>query len=147
MALIRWDPFSELNSLHDQVNSLFNETFGSSTSGVMQAPATDIYSDDKGLTIETHLPHFKEEEISVEQHNGELEIRAEHQEKEEEKDKDRKYLVRESVNQYYRRFTLPQNSDADHIEAKLEKGVLRISVPYKELPKPKRIAISSKSKK
>lgn len=144
MALIRWDPFSELNSLHEQVNTLFNEAFGGSRPSGMMAPATDVYSDDKQLTIETHLPNFKQDEISVQQHDGELEIKAEHQEKEEQKS--RKYLVRESVNSYYRRFTLPKNSDADHISAKFEDGVLTVTVPYKELPQPKRIAIAAKTK-
>ena len=145
MALVRWDPFSELDSLHDQVNALFNDTFGNiaRTGGVL-TPATDIYSNDKELTIEAHLPNFKEEEISVEQHEGDLEIKAEHKEKEE--SKDRKYIVRESVSNYYRRFTLPKNSDKDNVKARYEDGVLRVTVPYKELPKPKRIAIASKSK-
>jgi len=144
MALIRWDPFTELNSLHEQVNSLFNEAFGNVRFSGIPLPATDVYSDEKGLTIETHLPNFREDEIAVQQHDGELEIKAEHEEKEE--SKDRKYLVRESMNRYYRRFTLPRNSDADNIQAKFEDGVLKVSVPYKELPKPKRIAISAKSK-
>lgn len=145
MALTRWDPFAELNNLHNQVNSLFNDAFGGSmslTSGL--TPATDVFSDKNGLTVEAHLPNFKDEEISVEQHQNELEIKAEHQEKEE--SDDRKYLVRESANKYYRRFTLPKNADADNISAKFEDGVLRVTIPYKELPEPKRIAISAKAK-
>ena len=145
MALVRWDPFAELNTLHEQVNSLFNESFGNVGSAGTSLPATDVYSNDKELTIEAHLPNFKDEEISVQQHNGELEIKAEHQEKEE--SKDRKYLVRESVSRYYRRFVLPKNTDADNINASFEKGVLKVTVPYKELPKPKRIAISAKASK
>lgn len=144
MALVRWDPFSELNTLHDQVNALFNNTFGNAQSGGMLAPATDVYSNDKELTVEMHLPNFKEEEISVQQHEGELEIKAEHKEKE--KSEDRKYLIKESVSRYYRRFALPKNSDVDSINAKYENGVLKVVVPFKELPQPKRIAISAKSK-
>jgi HSP20 family protein len=144
MALIRWDPFSELNRLHEQVNSLFDDAFGDAQQGLL-TPTTDVYSDEKELTIEAHLPNFKEEEISVQHHNGELEIKAEHEEKE--KSDDRKYLVRESVSRYYRRFTLPKNSDADNVSANYEDGVLKVTIPYKKLPKPKRIAISAKSKK
>lgn len=145
MALLRrWDPFSELNSLHEQVNELFNQSLGDMHSSDSAAPATDVYSDDKGLTIETQLPNFKEDEISIEQHEGELAIKAEHEEKEE--SKDRKYLIRESVSRYYRRFALPRSSDTEKIDASFENGVLRITVPYKELPQPKKIAISAKSK-
>lgn len=143
-ALTRWDPFAELDTLHKHVNSLFNDTFSNIGTTGSSLPATDVYSNDKELTIEAHLPHFNEDEISVEQHDNELEIRAEHKEKKE--DKDRKYLVRESVSQYYRRFALPKNIDVDAIKADFKKGVLKITVPYKELPEPKRIAIGSGSK-
>lgn len=141
MAIIRWDPFAELDNLHNQVNSLFNDTFGGVQSRQLTLPVTDVFSDEGGLTVEAHLPNFKDDEINVEQHHGELEIKAEHQEREE--DRSRKYLVRESVNKYYRRFTLPKNADANAITAKFEDGVLRVKVPYKELPEPKRIAITS----
>lgn len=145
MALVRWDPFAELDSLHSQVNSLFNDAFGAHKTG-LALPTTDVYSDDKSLVIEAHLPSFKEDEISVEQHHGELAIKAEHQEKQEDKDK-KKYLVRESVNKYYRRFTLPKNADAESVTAKFEDGVLKVEIPFKELPAPKKIQISSKASK
>lgn len=144
MALIQWDPFAELNSLHNQVNSLFNDSFGSSRQLVKMGTATDVYSNKDGLTVEVHLPNFAEDEISVEQHQGELEIKAEHQEQE--KSKDKKYIVRESATSYYRRFTLPKNANTDNISAKFENGILKVVVPYKELPKPKKIQISARSK-
>lgn len=149
MAIIRWDPFSELNSLHEQVNSLFNDTFSDVGQWAANQPATDIYSDEKELTIETHLPNFKEDEITVSENQGALEIKAEHVEKEEDKGKkkDRRYLVRESVNQYYRRFALPTNADTAAIKASFEGGVLKVAVPYKELPEPKRINIEAKTGK
>lgn len=144
MAITQWDPFAELNSLHNQVNSLFNDAFGGTRSS-LNGPATDVYSDKKGVTIEAHLPNFKDSEISVEQHQGDLEIKAEHQEKEESEGK--KYLLRESVSSYYRRFTLPRNANAEKIEARFEDGVLKVHVPYKELPQPKKISISAKASK
>lgn len=147
MALIRWDPFAELNSLQQQVSSMFNDVFGNAGVGAALMPATDVYSDDAGLTIEAQLPRFKEDEITVQQHEGQLEIKAEHQEKEEDKKQDRRYLVRESVSRYYRRFALPRNADADNIAAKFENGILKVTVPYKELPQPKRIQIGAKSTK
>jgi HSP20 family protein len=144
MALVRWDPFAELDSLHSQVNSLFNDAFGGHKTG-LALPTTDVYSNDKSLVIEAHLPSFKEDEVSLEQHQGELAIRAEHQEKQEDKNK-KKYLLRESVSKYYRRFTLPKNADTDAVTAHFEDGVLKVEIPFKELPAPKKIQIGSKSK-
>ena len=147
MAIVRWDPFAELDNLHNQLNSMFNNTFSDRNHlASLNIAATDVYSDDNGLTIEAQLPNFKDSEISIEQHQGELEIKAEHQEKEEDKSK-KKYLLKESVSKYYRRFTLPKNADVNNIGAKFEGGVLKVYVPYKELPAPKKIAIGSGVKK
>lgn len=143
MAIVRWDPFAELNALQEQVHSLLNSNLAPNTGDTRLMPATDIYSDDKKLTVEAHLPRFSEHEITVEEHDGILEIKAEHEEKEE--DKEKKYILRESTNRFYRRIALPKNADSDKIAARFENGVLKVEIPYKELPQPKRIKIGAKS--
>ena len=144
MALTGWDPFSELNSLHDQMNGLFGQAFGQNTAQLL--PVTDVYSqDDKAIIIEIHLPNFTDDEVSVDVQDDALTISAAHEEKEEHKG--RKYLVRESSSSFYRRVALPRQADQDHIEAHFDKGVLKVTVPLKELPKPKKVSIGSGSKK
>jgi HSP20 family protein len=141
MAIVRLDPFADLRSLHSQVDDMFNEMFRSSAKQL--APTTDVYTDDnKSLVVETHLPNLTEKEVSVEVHQGILEIRAEHSEKEEDKGK-RKYLLRESSSSFYRRLELPARSDADGVKASFKDGVLKVNVPFKELPKPKSVKIQS----
>ena len=143
MSLVRWDPFGELNSLHDQMNSLFNQAFGSSSQQLL--PVTDVYSEgDKQMTVEVHLPNFDDKEVNVDVQDGALIIAAQHDEKEEKK---RQYLVRESSTSFYRRVALPKQADQDHIKAHFAKGVLKVAVPFKELPKPKKVAIESGEKK
>ena len=144
MAIVRWDPFGELNSLHDQMNSLFNQAFGQNTAQVL--PVTDVYSqDDKSMIVEAHLPNFAESEISVDVQDGTLVISAEHHEKDEQKS--RKYLVRESASSFYRRVALPRQTDEAKIKAHFDRGVLKVTVPFKELPQPKKVAIESGDKK
>lgn len=144
MAIIRWDPFSELNSLHDQMNGLFNQAFGQAAGQVM--PVTDVYSqNDKEMVAEVHLPNFLESEIHIDVQDGSLVISAEHQEKEE--DKARKYLVRESSSSFYRQLALPKQADEEKIKAHFDDGVLKITIPFKALPKPKKVAIQSGVKK
>lgn len=147
MALVRWDPFAELSSLHDQLNNVFSDTF-SSQRNLLAAPVTDVYmeNDNKQLVVEAHLPNFKEDEVSVNINEGALEIKAEHHEKDEEKKK-RHYMVRESSSSFYRRIALPKQADEEKIAADFDKGVLKVIVPFKELPQPKKIAIEAKSKK
>ena len=143
MAIVGWDPFNELNSLHDQVNSLFTQAFGSSAQQLL--PVTDIYSqNDKEMVVEVHLPNFADKEVNVDVQDGALVISAEHQEEDEQKG--RKYLVRESSTSFYRRVALPKQADQEAIKAHFDKGVLKVTMPFKELPKPKKVAIDSGGK-
>jgi HSP20 family protein len=104
-----------------------------------------VYSEDnKTMVVEAHLPNFTQDEVDVAVHDHALEIKAEHHEKNEDKKK-RQYLVRESSSSFYRRIALPKQADEDAIAANFDNGVLRVTVPFKELPQPKRVAISSKA--
>ena len=86
------------------------------------------------------MPQFDEKDISVDIDEGALVIQAERHEKTEDK---KKYVVRESSSSYYRRIALPDQADEGKIDAHFAKGVLTVTVPFKELPTPKKIAITS----
>lgn len=151
-ALIRFgqDPFAGLTSLHSQLDDMFNDFLrGSSLPSGMSLPAMDVYNDgDKQLVAEVQVPGFDKDDIEINVHNGVLEIKGEKKSKEEEKNKDRTYMVRESSSSFYRRIALPKHADADSVQAKFDDGMLKVTVPFKELPKPKRVEITAgKSKK
>jgi HSP20 family protein len=150
--IVRWDdPFAGITSLHSQLDDMFNNFFTTmpTTQASQTMPAMDIYSeDDKQLVAEVHAPGFDKDDVEVNVHNGVLEIKGEKHEKEEDKkDKKRSYMVRESHASFYRRLALPDYADAEHVDAQFENGVLRVMIPFKELPKPKKIAISNGKKK
>ena len=149
--LVRWDdPFAGLTSLHSQLDDMFNNFF-TGLPGPAHAqgiPAMDIYSEgDKQLVAEVQAPGFSKDDVEVSVHNGVLEIKGEKHEKEEDKkDKKRSYMVRESHASFYRSIALPKYADADKVDAQFDNGVLKVTVPFKELPQPKKIAISSGKK-
>ncbi len=138
--LMRWDPFSELSALQKQ---FFGDDFMSSLKGV-NIPTTDVYTKDNQLVVEAHLPNFNQADVTVQTENGSLVISAERHEKDE--DKAKKYVVRESSSSFYRRIQLPDRADAEHIEAHLDEGILKVVVPLTPLPEPKKITVSSKKK-
>jgi HSP20 family protein len=136
--LVRFDPLAELNALQRE---FFEDGFFSPLRG-SKLPTTDVYTeDDKQLTVEAHLPNFAEKDISVDVDQGALVIQAEKHEREE--DKKKKYVVRESSSSFYRRITLPEQADDGNISAQFTDGVLKVVVPFKALPAPKKIAISA----
>jgi HSP20 family protein len=140
--LVPFDPFAEMRALQKQ---FFGDDFFGTRQTAASMPTTDVYTEgDKQLTVEAHLPHFDEKDITISVDKGILEIQAEKHEKEE--DKDKKYVVRESSSSFYRRIALPEQADEENIKADMDKGVLKVVVPFRELPAPKKIAIGAQSK-
>lgn len=140
--LVKFDPFAELNTLQRQ---FFGDDWFTPLKGV-NIPTTDVYTnEDKELVVEAHLPNFSQDDIDIHMDNGALVIQAEKYEKEE--DKKKKYVVRESSSSFYRRIQLPDRADAGAIEAHLDDGILKVTVPLKALPEPKKINVKSRVKK
>jgi HSP20 family protein len=133
--------------MHSQLDDLFNSFF-TSTPSSQNAPAMDIYSeDDKHIVAEIQAPGFTKDDVEVNVHNDMLEIKGEKHQKEEDKGKKRSYMVRESHASFYRSIALPKGADADNVSAEFTDGVLKVTVPLKELPAPKRVAIGEGTKK
>lgn len=139
------DPFMGLSGLHSYIDDMFNDFMGGSiTPSLASSTQADVYvEDDKQLVAEIHAPGFNKDNIDVSVHEGVLEISGKKSEKQEDDDKKRNYMVRESSSSFYRRFALPKHADADNVDAHFEDGVLKVTVPFKELPKPKKIQIGS----
>lgn len=145
MALIRYnDPFNRgVRSPFQELESLFDEALGAPAQPGLTTPVSDVYLDEneENLVVEAHLPGYEEDDIEVEVDEGALLIRAERSQKDTDKKKGRKYIVRESSSSFYRRIGLPQNVEEDKINANFEDGVLKVTVPMQELPKPKKVNI------
>lgn len=144
-GLTQYDPFSDLTNMHSQIDQLFSNLLGGNTNR-LNAPALDVYSDDKNLVAELNVPGFDKEDIDVNVHDNVLEISGQKHEKEESKGKKRNYLVRESYSNFYRSLALPKRADGNNVKAAFDNGVLKVTIPLKELPKPKKVAISAGKK-
>jgi HSP20 family protein len=128
---------------------MFSDIFPISLAGPAHGmPALDVYTeDDKALVTEVQVPGFDKDDISVNIQDGVLEIKGEKHEKAEDKKSKRSYMKRESHASFYRSLVLPKNANADKIDAHFDNGVLTVTVPFKALPKPKKISISAGKKK
>ena len=137
--IVKFDPFTEMQALQRQFfgDDLFTPIKS------LQLPTTDVYTqDDKQLVVEAHLPNFDEKDVDIHLDGNALVVSAERHEQE--KDKKKKYVVRESSSSFYRRVQLPNIADKDNIAAHMKDGVLTVTVPFKELPAPKKIEIKKK---
>lgn len=139
--IVRFNPLAELSSLQRQ---FFGDDWLSPFKG-MNIPTTDVYTTEKGMVVEAHLPNFELENIDIQIEDGVLVISAQRHEKEEHKD--RKYVVKESSSSFHRQIAIPERAQEDGVKASLDDGVLKVLVPISPLPEPKRVTISSNSKK
>jgi HSP20 family protein len=106
------------------------------------APVVNTREDDKAYHVEADLPGVEKEDIKVDVKDNVLTISGERKHKEEVKREDY-YKLESSYGKFERSFTLPKGVDADHIEAKTEKGVLAVTIPKlkTEVEKTKKIEV------
>lgn len=141
--LVPFDPFAELQQLQRQL--LGDDDWLSTPVQMHAMPTTDVYTeDDKQLVVEAHLPNFGEKDIEAYVDGDMLVVRGERHEQE--KDKTKKYVVRESSSSFYRRIRLPERANKDSVEAHVQDGVLKVVVPLRELPQPKKIDVKVSKK-
>lgn len=82
------------------------------------------------------LPGVKKEEVKVEVEDGNvLKISGQRAREKEEKN-DTWHRVERSSGQFSRMFRLPENAKVDQVKASMENGVLTVTVPKSEAPKP-----------
>jgi len=145
MPIVRWDPFSDMIQLRDEIGRWFEDVGEKSKSrkSAVWAPNVDIKETDKEIQIKADLPGIKMEDIDVSVDEDQLIIKGERKEEKEEKEKD--YVrVERSYGSFYRSFNIGVPVKADEVKATYKDGVLEINLPKSEAKKPKRIAISGK---
>jgi len=149
MFLTEYDPQRLFNRLQQQLNNLYgvlparldDEESNIVTSSWM--PAVDIKEESDRYVIRADVPGVDPEKIEVTMENGILTIKGERQTEKKEEGKDYKRVER-SYGSFYRRFSLPDNADADNIGAGSRNGVLELSIPKRETTKPRKITVKSR---
>lgn len=96
-----------------------------------RVPAVDIKDEGTGYVVEAEVPGVAKEDVEIEIGEDAIEIRAKKEEEKEEKGEG--YIRKERGSlRFYRRLPLPDDVDREKVEAKMENGVLRISLPKAE---------------
>ena len=138
-------PFNALNEIHRELSRVFDNRHAYALEPIAYSPANwspqvDIKETDTEFTVSADLPGVTPEEVDVTLHNGILTIKGERSsEKNTEKDG---YKRRERIRgSFFRQFTLPESTNEDAIKAKSVNGVLEITIPKAEKPKPLSITV------
>jgi HSP20 family protein len=133
--LVRWDPFEEMNRLHDHFFS------GRGLAKQAFQVAVDIREEADAFYVDAEVPGLKAEDIKVDVEKNVLTLSGERKvETEETKEKYRR--IERQYGSFTRSFSLPENVDTDSISADLKNGVLELRLPKREVPTPKSISVN-----
>jgi len=151
MAMQRWQPVSELVSLRQAMDRLFEDSFVRpsrllTSLGEAAAPALDVYQTPSEVVVKTALPGLKPEDINIDITGDTLTIRAETKGEQDIKKEDYLYQERR-YGAFSRSMVLPGGLKRDKAEASLGEGILTLSIPKAEEAKPKAIKVKPKEKK
>ncbi len=148
MALIRWEPVRELNTIQSEMNRLFNTFFdtsapsnGGSTPLRRWIPAMDLVETQDDFVLRADLPGLSEEDVNIELEDNILTISGERKAEHEER-KEGYYRVERSSGMFSRSLTLPEGVNPDAVRASFDRGVLEVRIPKPEERKPRKVAIS-----
>ena len=113
--------------------TVFDDFFNSDWMPRMKAtaPAVNVKEDAKAYTMEVAVPGIKKEFCRVNINaDGNLDIAIENKMEHKEEDKKQHYLRREfSYSNYQQTYVLPDDIVKDNIAAKVDDGVLTITMP------------------
>ena len=130
MLLTKFDPMREFKELEERLSSALKvPDLGSEFSSFK--PSVNTREGEYAYHIEVDLPGVKKDDISVDIKDDILTISGERKTKKEVKEKDY-YKMESSYGKFQRSFTLPDNIDAENIEANSKDGVLEVVIPKME---------------
>lgn len=125
------------NNDFDWLNNWFDDNFFNTpvmAQTTTTAPAVNVKEDNKQYVMEVAVPGLKKEQVNMSiDKDGYLTLSIENKNEQKDENKKEHYLRREfSYTSYRQSYTLPDNVDADKIEANVADGVLKVVLPKVE---------------
>ncbi|UCF90611.1 MAG: Hsp20/alpha crystallin family protein [Desulfobacterales bacterium] len=111
------------------------------TPGLVFTPAVDIFETNREITLLADMPGVQADDLTIDLRDNTLTLSAgvapvEHSDEED-------ILVEYRTGRYYRQFTLGELINQENIDAKLNDGVLRLTLPKVEKATPKKIVVTT----
>lgn len=143
-SLMRFDPFRELQTLHEAMDELFESRFPRKTTGWSRAwnLDLDLVEKDDEFVVQASIPGIDPEDMEIVYTNGMLTLKGEVKETKE--TEEGQYHMRERrFGEFRRSLSLPTAVDDDNIEASYHNGILTLRLPKAEEAKPRRIPVQT----
>lgn len=143
MSIQRWDPFREMMTLRDAMNSLMEDALVRPRAGMNALTGgmpLDLRETDGTFVVETTVPGAKPENVDISILGDTLRITAEVRDSGEREGE--RWLIRERrFGRFERSLSLPSQVNAEGATANFSDGVLRITLPKAEAARPRQIQV------
>lgn len=135
MAIVRWNPLSEIEILRHQMDKMFDEMIGfdnsSNASQDAWKPAIELIDSENNLTLRAEVPGIEAKNLDVNASREAVTIRGENRYKKEAQDKG--YFRSEfRYGKFERTIKLPVPIDNNNIDASFKDGILTLTLPKAE---------------
>ena len=146
MELVRWNPMRDMFSVKHRMNRLMDDFFMPSPNFRREStawdwnPSVDIYNEDNHIVLKAELPGVDKDNINIDVKDRVLTLKGERSSDNEVKE-DNYYRRERSFGKFERRFSLPENVNADDIKADYKDGILRVEIPKPVAEQPKQITV------
>ena len=104
-------------------------------------PSVDIFETQNELVVKADLPEVKQEDIAINLENGVLSLKGERK-FERKEDKAGYHRMERGYGSFARNFAIPETVDPEKVQAAFKDGVLTVTLPKKEIAKPRAIKVN-----
>ncbi len=144
MPMIRYNPLTTeaddfpagLRLFQDSLSRLFSEPASRPWS-----PAVDIYETENEVVLKADIPDVEPKSVGIQLENGTLTLKGERQFEQQKNGHKGFHRIERSYGSFVRAFSLPETIDGEKVKADYKNGVLTITLPKKEVAKPKTINV------
>jgi HSP20 family protein len=142
MPLVKYNPF------HTEVDEfpgfrLFQDTVSrmlSEPAARPWTPSVDILETENELVLKADLPEVDPNNVEIQLENGTLTLKGERK-FEQQKNGKGYHRIERSYGSFVRAFSLPDTVDSEKVKADYKAGVLTVTLPKKEVAKPKSVKV------
>lgn len=129
MALIRWQPFQEVETLRRQMDQMFDEMIGVNRESQMTwKPAVELQDTEENVILRAEIPGVEGKDLDIRVTREAVAISGEH--RYEKKAQERGYFRTEfRYGNFQRVIPLPVAVQNDQVQAEFKDGILTLTLP------------------
>ena len=127
MTIVRYEPWRLVNHFHRDFGRFFSDAVDEASASLTWLQAVDVREEENRFLVRVDLPGIDKKDIEITAEKGVLTNKGERAER----------------GTFLRRFTLPENAQAEGISAKHTNGVLEVAIPKQPQVQPQRIEVQA----